>query len=310
MNILVVGSGIMGAGIAITCARGGHAVVLNDLNDEILDRAGKNIDAQIALMADNKLLGREQAAAVANNIVRSADLEESASGADVVFEVIPEKRELKDALFGKLERFCPPDAVFATNTSGISIGILAQALHRRDRLVGTHFFNPASLIPLVEIVRGDDTSDEAVDRVFDLLVESGKKPVKIFRDVPGFVANRLQHALAREAMSLVQKGVATAEGIDEVMKYSVSLRLLFTGPMMQRDFNGLETHLSIASYLYRDLEDAHEPLKILEDKVREGKWGLKTGEGFYDWRGRDAEAVKAKTSQELIDVLKFIQSRE
>lgn len=143
-----------------------------------------------------------------------------------------------------------------------------------------------------------------------LLSDAGKKPVKVAIDLPGFIGNRLQHALAREAMSLVQKGVATPEGVDEVVKSSLAIRLLFTGPVEQRDFNGLDTHLSIASYLYKDLENTTEPLKILSSKVEAGKLGLKTGEGFYDWRDKDRAQVNAKKNQDLIDVLKFLKSKE
>ena len=144
----------------------------------------------------------------------------------------------------------------------------------------------------------------------EVLAAAQKKPVKVAIDLPGFIGNRLQHALAREAMSLVQKGVATPEGVDEVVKSSLAIRLLFTGPVEQRDFNGLDTHLSIAKYLYEDLEDSHVPLKILSDKVDEGKLGIKTGEGFYDWRNQIKEEVIAKKNQDLIDVLKFLKNKE
>ena len=169
---------------------------------------------------------------------------------------------------------------------------------------------PAHLIPLVEVICGKETSEETVEIVMNVLAAAQKKPVRVSIDLPGFIGNRLQHALAREAMSLVQKGVATPEGVDEVVKSSLAVRLLFTGPIEQRDFNGLDTHLSIASYLYEDLEDTHVPLKILSDKVAEGKLGFKTGEGFYDWRDKNKTEVSARKNQNLIDVLKFLKNKE
>lgn len=310
MNILVVGSGIMGNGIAQTFAQAGNRVFLNDLNMDILEAAKRNIEAQLGLMLKNQLIDEKTAKAAMSNITFSDKLSACSGDIDLVIEAIPEKLELKEKLFNQLEVLCPAKTIFATNTSGISINTLAKSVKRKDLLIGTHFFMPAHLIPLVEVVCGAETSAKTVDTVMQVLSDAGKKPVKVAIDLPGFIGNRLQHALAREAMSLVQKGVATPEGVDEVVKSSLAIRLLFTGPVEQRDFNGLDTHLSIASYLYKDLENATEPLEILSSKVEAGKLGLKTGEGFYDWRDKDRTQVNAKKNQDLIDVLKFLKSKE
>ena len=306
MNILVVGSGTMGNGIAQVLAQGGNTVFLNDMNRDILQAAKSNIELQLAIMVKNELLAESRVAEVLGNIRFCENLSECTADIDLVIEAIPEKIELKEKLFTRLEELCPEKTIFATNTSGISINSLAQKVKRKDKLIGTHFFMPAHLIPLVEVVVGKDTAAETVEFVMQVLHSAGKKPIKVAVDLPGFIANRLQHALAREAMSLVQKGVATAEDIDEVVKSSLAIRLLFTGPLEQRDFNGLDTHLSIASYLYEDLENTVKPLKILEDKVAAGKLGLKTGEGFYDWRSKDKTNVLADKNQLLIDILKFL----
>ena len=310
MNILVIGSGIMGNGIAQVFAQAGHQVILNDLNMDILKTAQKNIDLQLKLMVKNELIDEKMASTAFANIGLNDKLADCAKDADMVIEAIPEKLELKEKLFRQLEELCPAKTIFATNTSGISINLLAKGVQRKDKLIGTHFFMPAHLIPLVEVVCGKDTSAGTVETVMEVLAAAQKKPVKVAIDLPGFIGNRLQHALAREAMSLVQKGVATPEGVDEVVKSSLAIRLLFTGPVEQRDFNGLDTHLSIAKYLYEDLEDTHVPLKILSDKVDAGKLGIKTGEGFYDWRSKIKEEVSAKTNQDLIDVLKFLKNKE
>ena len=310
MNILVIGSGIMGNGIAQVFAQAGHQVILNDLNMDILKTAQKNIDLQLKLMVKNELIDEKMASTAFANIGLNDKLADCAKDADMVIEAIPEKLELKEKLFRQLEELCPAKTIFATNTSGISINLLAKGVQRKDKLIGTHFFMPAHLIPLVEVVCGKDTSAGTVETVMEVLAAAQKKPVKVAIDLPGFIGNRLQHALAREAMSLVQKGVATPEGVDEVVKSSLAIRLLFTGPVEQRDFNGLDTHLSIAKYLYEDLEDTHVPLKILSDKVDAGKLGIKTGEGFYDWRSKIKEEVIAKKNQDLIDVLKFLKNKE
>ena len=310
MNILVVGSGIMGNGIAQTFAQAGNRVFLNDLNMEILNVAKKNIEVQLNLLCKNALLDEKTVSIALENIHLSDKLTECTKDIDLMIEAIPEKLELKEKLFRQLETLCSEKTIFASNTSGISINTLAKCVERKDKFIGTHFFMPAHLIPLVEVICGKETSCDTVETVMKALAEAKKKPVKVAIDLPGFIGNRLQHALAREAMSLVQKGVATPEGVDEVVKSSLAIRLLFTGPLEQRDFNGLDTHLSIASYLYEDLEDTHVPLKILSDKVAEGKLGLKTGEGFYDWRRKDKTEVNAKKNQELIDLLKFLKSKE
>lgn len=293
-KIIVVGSGTMGNGIAQTFAQAGNDVILNDLSEDILEKALKNIRVQLALSLKNNLLTEAEAKAAEKRIRLITDISLEAKDADLVIEAIPEKLELKEVLFNKLEEICPAKTIFATNTSGISINLLAQKVTRNDRLVGTHFFMPAHLIPLVEVICGDQTSEDTVEKAMTWLKGAGKSPIRVSRDIPGFIANRLQHALAREAMSLVEKGIATPEGVDEVVKTSLAPRLLFTGPLEQRDFNGLDIHLSIASYLYRELEDTHVPLKILSDKVEEGKLGIKTGKGFYDWADQVKEEVLAK----------------
>lgn len=309
MIIVVVGSGIMGNGIAQTFAQAGNTVFLNDLNMSILEAAKQNIENQLNLMVENQLLDEKVANSALSNINLRDKLSDCTNDADIVIEAIPEKLELKEKLFSQLEALCPEKTIFASNTSGISINTLAKGVKRKNRLIGTHFFMPAHLIPLVEVICGEETSAETVDIVMRALTKAQKKPVKVAVDLPGFIGNRLQHALAREAMSLVQKGVATPEGVDEVVKSSLAIRLLFTGPIEQRDFNGLDTHLSIASYLYKDLENTTEPLTILSSKVKEGKLGLKTGEGFYDWRNKDRAEVNERKNQDLIDILKFLQSK-
>lgn len=307
MNILIVGSGIMGNSIGQLFAQAGNKVTINDLNDDLLKVAIENIKRQLQLLAENDLITDGEVLKTIENIRLEANLEAAVKECDIVIEAIPERLDLKRALFQKLENICSENTIFATNTSGISINNLAEFVKRKDKLIGMHFFMPAHLIPLVEVTCGKETSEKTADFVMRIVSCAGKKPVKVAFDLPGFIANRLQHALAREAMSLLQKGVASAEDIDEVVKSSLAIRLIFTGPLEQRDFNGLDTHLNIASYLYEELEDTHKPLKILADKVSEGKLGIKTGEGFYNWRDKDRLEVNAKKNQCLIDVIKFLK---
>lgn len=309
-KIAVIGAGIMGHGIAQVCAQGGKQVTLVDVSPQVLENARQKIREGLRLLVDNGLAAAGDEVAALGRISFSADLAAGVKDADIVIEAIPEKIQLKKKLFAQLEAACGPKTIFASNTSGIPINKLAALTRRPDRVIGAHFYMPAHLVPLVEVIQGDATAEDVIVRTMELLTEIGKRPVRVRKDVPGFIGNRLQHALAREAMSLVEKGVATAEDIDTVVKTSLAIRLVFTGPLEQRDFNGLDTHMSIAEYLYPDLEDAKSPLAILRDKVTAGSLGLKTGEGFYDWRGQSAPAVINTKNQQLIDLLKFLASSQ
>ncbi len=307
-RIAVVGSGIMGHGIALVCARGGKAVTLIDVSRDALAAAREKLGQAMRQLVDSDLAPRGSQDAVLDRITYSDGMEKGVAEADLVFEAVPEKLPVKTAVYADLEKYCRPEAVFASNTSGIPINILSGLTKRADKFVGTHFFMPAHLVPLVEVIEGEKTRDDVVTAVMAFLSAMGKAPVRVRKDVPGFIGNRLQHALAREAMSLVQKGVASAEDVDTVVKSSLAVRLLFTGPIEQRDFNGLDTHMSIAEYLYKDLEDAKTPLPILADKVAAGDLGVKTGKGFLDWREKDMAAVTAQKNRQLIGVLKLLAS--
>ena len=305
-RIAVIGSGVMGHGIALVCALKGKKTALIDVAPEFLDRAKQKIAAALDSLSSEGMVSVEAPESLLNNIAYHASLEEGVEGADLVFEAIPEKLPLKATLFERLDACCPVDTIYATNTSGLPINQLAKLTAHPERFIGTHFFMPAYLVPLVEVVEAEETQKEVVLSVIEFLTKMGKAPVHVRKDIPGFIANRLQHALAREAMSLVQKGVASVEDIDTVVKTSLAIRLLSTGPLEQRDFNGLDTHLSIAEYLYQDLEDAKIPLSILSDKVQAGNLGIKTGKGFYDWTASDIPQVIANKNRRLIQALKLL----
>lgn len=304
-RVAVVGAGTMGHGIAQVCAQTGRCVTLIDVNQKVLQDAQEKIQASVELMVINGLLPRVAADGLPDRIIFATDLAE-AKHADIVFEAIPERVNLKKDLFAQLDIICSEKTIFASNTSGLPVNLLAGFSIHPERVVGTHFYMPAQLIPLVEVIQGEKTDKQLLDKVLAFLSSAGKKPVHVKYDIPGFIGNRLQHAIAREAMSLVEKGVATVEDIDTVVKSSLALRMVFSGPLEQRDLNGLDTHLSITEYLYRDLEDSKEPLAILKDKVALGQLGLKSGKGFYDWSGKPAGGVSARKNQQLIDLLKLL----
>lgn len=270
-RLAVIGAGNMGNAIAALFLAHGWPVVLIDPSEEACGKSRQ------------RLLGDAPADDVPVRRIRWSRSTEDAHDATLIIEAAPENAALKQAIFRQLEIACAPDAVIATNTSGISINRLAAGLQHPGRFIGTHFFTPADVIPLVEVVACDHTATAVSEEIMAILRSVGKLPVLVRKDVPGFIANRLQHALAREAMSLLEAGVASAEDIDTVAKWSLGIRLALTGPLEQRDINGLDVHHAIAGYLYPDLENRQTPSAVLSQKVEQGRLGVKTGEGFYDW---------------------------
>ncbi len=220
------------------------------------------------------------------------DFDEAASGADFVEEAIGEDLALKQDFFQRLDALCPEEAILATNTSVISITEIAQKSKRRGRIVGTHFWNPPHLIPLVEVIKAEETSPEVMDKTMALMSAVGKHPVRVKKDVPGFLANRLQHALWREAISIVENGIAGPAEVDEAVKNSFGLRLPVLGPMETADMAGLDLTLAIHNYVLKHIESSPGPSPILKEKVEQGDLGLKTGRGFQEWSPERADGLR------------------
>ena len=235
-QIAVIGAGIMGHGIAQVCAQAGKKVTLVDSSDDAIRTAPARINENVATMQQNGFLSLEQVAGIMTNIEFTTRLPDAVSKADIIFEAIPEKYDLKKPLYKQLGQICRREAIFASNTSGIPITKIANIIKTPDRVIGTHFYMPAHLVPLVEVIQMEHTSDDVIEATMNLLKDLGKCPVRVRKDIPGFIGNRLQHALAREAMSLVEKGVATPEDIDTVVKTSLGVRLLFTRPVGTKRF--------------------------------------------------------------------------
>ncbi|MFC7393053.1 3-hydroxyacyl-CoA dehydrogenase NAD-binding domain-containing protein [Scopulibacillus cellulosilyticus] len=305
-NVSIVGAGTMGSGIAQLFLQRNVSVNLIDPSQAALETAKTKINDQLELLSRFDLFSQDNINQVMTNLKTSNNIA-LVSDADLVIEAVPEKLSLKHEVFRKIESHCKNDTLIATNTSGISINNIVSVLHHPERAMGTHFFMPAAIVPLVEVVKGDKTSLDAINSMMNVLIKIGKKPVLINRDIPGFVANRIQHALAREAISLLESGVASAEDIDTVVRYSIGMRLLFTGPLEQRDLNGLDIHYDIARYLYEDLESRNTPSPLLEDKVANGELGLKVGKGFYDWNEKP-EKISMKKNAQLLELAKWMKN--
>lgn len=292
----------MGHGIAQIFAVHGFPVSLLDVNDEVLAKAIEGVRSNLTLLAKNGIGKREEIEGAVGRIKTTRNLKEAVSGARFVVEAVAEQLELKQKLFQEMDEICSQDAILATNTSVISITEIAARAKGRKRIVGTHFWNPPYLIPLVEVVPGEDTSSQTVDLTYDLFKSVGKHPVKVKRDVPGFVGNRLQHALWREAISIVDQGIADAATVDEVIRNSFGIRLPVLGPLETADMVGLDLTLQIHNYILKYIERSTEPAPILKQKVEKGELGFKTGRGFQEW---DQESIQRSRSQLLEYLIKW-----
>ncbi len=299
-SVAVIGAGLMGHGIAQIFALSGREVWMSDLNEQMLEKALINVRSNLSVFVKNELISPEEVDPALALIRTTTSLEQAASRADYVVEAVSENPELKQSIFKQLDAICPPETILSTNTSVISITEIAAKANNRSRIVGTHFWNPPHLIPLVEVVPGNDTAPETIERTYSLLVEVGKHPVRIKQDVPGFVGNRLQHALWREALSIVDQGIAEAADVDEVVKMGFGIRLPVLGPLENADLVGLELTHAVHDYLLKHLEHSSEPAPILKRKIDQGHLGFKSGQGLQNWTEKEIANTRSRLADHLI----------
>jgi 3-hydroxybutyryl-CoA dehydrogenase len=295
ITVTIIGAGLMGHGIGQVFARAGHAVTITDTNAQVLGAALGRVERN--LQAEGV-----EPARVLCNMALQADLVAALAHADLVIEAAPEKLELKQQLFAQVAAAAPGHAVLASNTSVIpitSIGMLLPA-DARARLVGTHWWNPPHLVPLVEVVRTQYTRPDVFEQMFAWLQAVGKRPVKVQRDVTGFIGNRLQHALWREAIGLIEDGVCDAEAIDLVVKNSFGMRLPVLGPMENADMVGLELTRDVHRVMFPELRCDKAPSPLLDRLIDEGHAGMKTGQGLRAWTPEHAVAVQEGLARHLI----------
>jgi len=300
-NIAVIGAGMMGHGIAQIFALQGYSVVLMDVKEELLSKALEAVRSNLTLMAEKGIGRQEDIDPAISRIKTTIDMSEAANAVQFVVEAVFESLDLKQKILKELDASCPQDTILATNTSVISITEIAHKTRNRNRILGTHFWNPPYLIPLVEVIRGEETADWAMDRTYDLLKAVGKHPVRVNKDVPGFVGNRLQHALWREAISIVEQGIADASTVDECIKYGFGLRLPVLGPLENADMVGLDLTLAIHDYILKYVESSPEPSPILREKVERGELGFKTGQGFQKWSAKEADRSRRNLVEYLLE---------
>jgi 3-hydroxybutyryl-CoA dehydrogenase len=290
-RITVIGAGLMGHGIAQVFALAGHDVTIYDSFAQTLATAKDRI------LTNLKDLGDDQSAV--DRVTPEADLAKAVRDADYVVEAVLEDLPLKQKLFSEIEQHVRPDTILASNTSVIPITDIMQGLKRRERAVGTHWWNPPYLVPLVEVIETQWTSPEAIAFTMKLHADAGKKPAHVKKDVPGFIGNRLQHALWREAIALVENGICDAETVDTVIKAAFGRRLAVLGPLENADMVGTDLTLAIHKTVLPAIDSRPAASPYLEKLVQDGKLGFKSGEGFRTWTPEQQAELRSKVLQHL-----------
>jgi 3-hydroxybutyryl-CoA dehydrogenase len=291
-NVVIIGGGIMGGDIAIIYAANGWDVHVMSPSSKTREAVPARIEAGLKkLSAGAAKAGRVKTYSKLNDI--------EWAGVNMVVEAATEDLELKQRLFTEVEALAGPDVPIASNTSNFQIGAIGNALKHRGRVLGLHFFMPAHLVPLVEVVSSDATDPKVAEAMVDLMKQLGKAPIWVKKDVPGFVGNRIQHAMMREALYLIQDGIVSPEGVDTAVRYGFGFRFIACGPIMQKEMSGWDTNFYVASALYPHLYNNDGPPPIVKDLMDNNRLGMKTKRGFWEWDDQKIAQEKARIERAL-----------
>lgn len=299
-RVAVIGAGTMGFGIALTYARDGYDVTLFDADRAALRDGLDAIDRGLGTLVDTDELDEADADAARERVEPAESLADAVHDADLVTEAVTEDINVKREIFASIDEHADADALLTTNTSGLSITEISTAVSHPGRFAGTHWFNPAHITPLVEIVKGEYTSDETAEALVSLLDDAGKTPVTVEKDVPGFIGNRIQMAMTYEAFSLLERGVASAEDIDRAVKAGFGFRLPTMGIFEKVDQSGVDVQYAIEEYLMPELDRGVDPNPVVTRLTERGDLGLKTGRGVYDWTDHDITDVYDERDRDLL----------
>jgi 3-hydroxybutyryl-CoA dehydrogenase len=308
-RMAMIGAGLMGHGIALEYAQGVQEVRILTSRPETAQRALEAVRAELELLTQEGLIDPDVATTAANRVRAASSMEDAVASVDLVVESVGENLELKSQLFRQMDQVAPAHAILASNTSALSITALGAVTNRPDKVVGTHYWNPPHMMPLVEVTSGEKTSLETVETMMALLRSIGKVPIHVHKDVPGFVWNRLQHALFREAMWLLNNGVVTPEELDLVAKLGLGRRLFTAGICEAADLGGVDVWTTVQDYMLHHISSSTEVSPLLTEKVARGEHGVKSGKGFYEWPPERLKEVREARDHQLIAWLKADRGR-
>lgn len=303
-QVTVIGCGMIGPDISASILLAEVPVRLVGLDETDTERGVANIKTDLEDLADAGVIKAEEVHALLERIDISTSIADAVKESDMVFEAVFEDVAVKQKVFQQIDDNCPDHAVLCSSTSGLSPNDIGAHIKKQDRMMVTHFWNPPYLVPLVEVVPHEKLGKEAREIAMQFIEKLGKVPVVLKRDFPGHIGNRLQHALYREALYLIEEGIADPEDIDKVVLNSFGPRFSTIGPMEYFDSCGLDLHEKVQGYLYPTLCNAPKPQNILLQNIKEGKLGQKSGEGLYDWSARDGEEFRKRRNKRFIEILK------
>jgi 3-hydroxybutyryl-CoA dehydrogenase len=309
-TVAVIGAGTMGVGVVQTFAEAGMSVRMIARNRQRLEQSLASVAANLRLFDEFNLL-REAPSAITSRIeiIPSEDMAAVTKGCDFVLETIPEVLDTKRMIFSQLDQL-PPEVIIASNTSSFTMDMLTEKIKSPQRMLGLHYFNPAHIIPAVEIHKGKYTTDAVVEQTRSLMIRTGKKPVIVRKTVPGFIINRLTGAMEREIDYLIDEGIVTPEDLDIAVKASYGFRLACMGPMAQEDLIGLDTSARVSANVFKLLSSKTEPSPVLLEKVKKGELGIKSGKGWYDYSGKTRDEVNDAINRRLLKQLALFRSVE
>jgi 5-formyl-3-hydroxy-2-methylpyridine 4-carboxylic acid 5-dehydrogenase len=305
-KVAVIGAGTMGPGMAATFARNGFDTTLFDVKPEQLEKARGTVDFVYNTLSNGGFMTAADADVARGHLTYTTDLAEALQGADFVLETVPEQKALKQQVFQDIEARVADDVILASNTSGIPITELGSVTSRPERVIGMHWSNPPHLIPVIEVIRGQQTSDDAAQATVALVEKIGMVPAIVDKDVAGFVENRILYAIMREALHLLDQGVASAEAIDTIVKWGIGYKLAVIGPLELLDTAGLDIYTSVASYLNRDLNASPDVSPTVIKKVEAGKLGLKTQGGLFEYTPEQIQQLQQRRGRKLVATRKAL----
>lgn len=298
-SIAIVGLGLMGCDVAAIFLAAGWHVQAAEPDSASWDARRERVNASVGQLEGTFHPERLR-------VVKTME-EIEWTDVQLVFEAAPERLELKRKIFADLDRLVPPNIPIGSNASGFRITDIARDCQTRDRMANLHFFAPAHLIPAVEVVRGEFTDPAATETLYNIMQAVGRMPVRVNRDAPGFLANRIQHALMREVFAVIDEGLGTAEDVDTAVRYGFGFRYVAGGPVLQKEFAGLDTQIAAARSIYPSLSTSAEPIRVLKEVVAEGRLGMKTGRGFWTWTPEQISAERERFERTLLAALKLLK---